>query len=186
MNTKKIEKLTKLLLTEIGENPNREGLLDTPRRVAKAYSETLSGYSKSPAEVMRFFEKDGYDQMVICKNIEFYSYCEHHMLPFFGRVHIAYIPNKRIIGISKLARITDIYARRLQVQERMTSQIAEAIMSSLRPKGVGVVVEGKHLCMMMRGIQKQNSSMVTSAMLGNFRKNPETRNEFLKFIKNGE
>ena len=182
MNIQKIEKLTSQLLIAIGEKPNRDGLKDTPKRVAKAYSETLSGYTKFPAEVMRFFEKDGYDEMVICKNIEFYSYCEHHILPFFGKVHIAYIPNKRIIGLSKLARVTDIFAKRLQVQERMTRQIAEAIQLYLKPKGVAVVVEGKHLCMMMRGVQKQDSSMVTSAMLGAFRKNPETRNEFLKFI----
>lgn len=186
MNQTKIEKLIKELLKELGENPERDGLKDTPRRVAKAYTETLSGYVKSPAEVMRFFEKDGYDQMIVCKNIEFYSYCEHHMLPFYGKVHIAYVPNKRIIGLSKLARITDIFARRLQVQERMTTQIAEAIKLYLKPKGVAVVVEGKHLCMMMRGVQKQESSMITSAMLGNFRKNPETRNEFLKLIKNGQ
>lgn len=186
MDITKIEKLTKELLGAIGENPNREGLLDTPKRVAKAYNETLSGYGKKPEEVMRVFKGEGYDEMVVCKDIEFYSYCEHHMLPFFGKVHIAYIPNKKIIGLSKLARVSDIFSKRLQVQERMTQQIAEALNKSLKPKGVAVVVEGKHFCMMMRGVQKQNSSMITSKMIGAFKKNITTRQEFLNLIKNGK
>lgn len=182
MDTNKIESLTEQLLIALGENPKREGLKETPKRVAKAYTETLSGYQKMAGEVMKTFKGDGYDEMVVCRDIEFYSFCEHHMLPFYGKVHVAYIPDKKIIGLSKLARVADIFSKRLQVQERMTQQIAEALMRYLKPKGVGVVVEGKHLCMMMRGVQKQNSSMVTSSMLGAFRKNHATREEFLKLI----
>jgi GTP cyclohydrolase I len=185
MNQKVIEKLIRSLLKEIGENPDREGLLDTPKRVAKAYEETLSGYKKKAKDIIRTFDSDGYDEIVICKDIEFYSFCEHHMLPFYGKVHIAYLPDKRVLGLSKLARIVDIYAHRLQIQEQMTKQISDSIMEVLQPKGVGVIVEGKHLCMMMRGVQKQNSSMITSSMVGEFRENPSLKAEFMGLIHKG-
>ena len=172
------------LLEQIGEDPEREGLLRTPERAAAALQFLTRGYRQDPEEVLRgaLFTVD-YDEMVIVKDIEMFSLCEHHMLPFFGKVHIAYIPKGKVIGLSKLPRLVDIFARRLQVQERMTTQIAEAIQSAIAPLGVGVVIEARHLCMMMRGVEKQHSSAVTSAMLGGFRDCPQTREEFLSLIR---
>ena len=180
-----IEKHVRGLLEDLGEDPGREGLLRTPQRVAKAMLELTSGQGRTAEEVVGegLFEEDC-SEMVLVKDIEFYSLCEHHMLPFYGRVHVAYIPDGKILGLSKLARITDVFARRLQVQERMTVQIAEAIQDLLQPKGVGVVADARHLCMMMRGVQKQNSSTMTSCLLGSFRKDSNTRNEFLGLVRN--
>lgn len=175
----------KKILIEIGENPDREGLIDTPKRVEKAYEYIFSGYKTNPEEILRkaIFTENA-DEMIIVKDIEIYSMCEHHMLPFFGKCHIGYIPNGKIYGVSKLARVVDAFARRLQVQERLTQQIAETIMKPINAEGVGVIIEAKHMCMMMRGVEKQNSVMTTSTMLGSFRNDPKTRDEFLKLIKN--
>lgn len=179
-----LEKLTQQTLVQIGEDPTREGLIDTPKRVAKALEYLTSGYQSSVEEVINnaVFE-DSCDEMVLVKDIEFYSLCEHHMLPFFGRAHVAYLPQGRIIGLSKIARIIDVFARRLQVQERLTSQVADALMDALAPHGVAVVMEADHFCMMMRGVQKQNSSTITSAMRGSFKTDPSTRAEFMGLIK---
>jgi len=174
------------LLTAFGENTKREGLVRTPERVARMYDELLSGYHSDPDRIVNdalFNVK--YDEMVIVRDIEFYSLCEHHMLPFMGRVHVAYLPNGKVLGLSKIPRIVDMFARRLQVQERMTRQIADFIRDRLDPHGVAVVVEGLHLCMMMRGVQKHNARMTTSAMHGAFRSNPATRQEFLDNISRG-
>ncbi len=181
----KFEALVREQLVELGEDPKREGLLKTPLRVAKAMDYITSGYSTSLEEVVNgaIFDAEGADEIVMVKDIEFYSMCEHHMLPFFGRAAIAYLPDKHIIGLSKLARITDLYARRLQVQERLTNQVANAVQEVLSPHGVAVVMSGKHLCMMMRGVQKQDSWTVTSAMLGTFKKDARTRAELLDLIK---
>ncbi len=175
----------KEVLQELGENPSREGLLKTPERYARAMEFLTSGYKQDPMAILRgavFHEK--YDEMILVKDIELFSLCEHHVLPFFGKVHIAYIPRGRIVGLSKLARLADVFARRLQVQERLTEEIANCLDEALKPRGVAVVIEAKHLCMVMRGVQKQNSVMVTSTMLGDFRDNHSTRNEFLKLIRN--
>ncbi len=173
------------LLKSIGEDPTREGLLRTPERVAKSFDELTEGSHQNLEEVVgKGVLNEDCSEMVIVKDIEFYSLCEHHMLPFYGRVHVAYIPNGRIIGLSKIPRIVDMFARRLQVQERMTSQIAEAIQEVLQPKGVGVVADAAHLCMMMRGVQKQNSSTMTSCLVGSFRSDPRTRSEFLDLVRN--
>ncbi len=183
MNNSKIRTLIKDLLKNIGEDPEREGLLDTPRRVADAYEFLTSGYNKKIEEVMNdalFNEK--YDEMVLVKNIDFYSLCEHHMLPFYGKVHVAYIPDGKIIGLSKIPRIVEVFARRLQVQERMTQQIADTLEKYLQPKGVAVVSEAHHMCMMMRGVEKQNSSATSSAVHGDFKEDPRTRAEFLNLI----
>ena len=172
------------LLGKMGEDPEREGLLDTPDRAAKAMAFLTQGYHQKLEEVINnaiFTVEDNH--MVIVKDIELYSLCEHHMLPFFGKCHIGYIPEGKVLGVSKLARIVDLFARRLQIQERLTNQVASTIMDTLAPEGVGVVIEAKHLCMMMRGVEKQNSCMVTSAMLGSFRSDRATRNEFLQLIK---
>ena len=172
------------LLVNLGEDPERNGLVRTPQRVADALREMTQGQTQTVEEVVGqgVFEEDC-SEMVLVKDIEFYSLCEHHLLPFYGRVHVAYIPNKRIIGLSKLPRIVDVFARRLQVQERMTVQIAQAIEKVLEPKGVGVVADAAHLCMMMRGVQKQNSSTMTSCLLGGFRSDFRTRNEFLGLVR---
>lgn len=173
------------ILKAIGEDPGREGLVRTPERVARSYQEILGGYKIDPVQLINgaLFTVD-YDEMVIVKDIEFYSLCEHHMLPFFGRAHVAYVPKGKVIGLSKIPRIVDMFAHRLQVQERMTQQIAEFIQEVINPWGVGVVIEGQHLCMMMRGIKKDQAKMTTSAMLGGFRRRLETRMEFLNRISN--
>jgi len=178
-----MEKLVYNFLKEIGEDPEREGLKNTPQRVAEAWKYMTRGYKENPSDVVNsaIFTVEA-NHMVIVKEIEIYSLCEHHLLPFIGRCHIGYIPNGKVIGVSKLARMADMFARRLQLQERLTNQIANAIMEAVQPEGVGVVINAQHLCMMMRGVEKQNSCMVTSAMLGNFRKSSATRNEFLQLI----
>jgi len=180
----RLEGLAAEWLQVIGEDPNREGLLKTPERVAKAWAFLTRGYRQNLEEIVNgaIFQAEG-SEMVVVKGIEFYSMCEHHMLPFFGQVHIGYIPGEKILGLSKFARIVDLFARRLQVQERLSVQIAEAIQQVLEPRGAGVVVEGVHLCMMMRGVEKQHSRTVTSAMLGVFREDAKTREEFLSHLK---
>ena len=181
--TDKIEVITKQLLEEIGEDPNREGLLKTPNRVSKAWSFFSKGYKQDLNRIINdaIFEEDAKD-MVIVRDIEFFSLCEHHLIPFFGKAHVGYIPNGKVIGLSKIPRIIDMFSRRLQVQERLTHQIADAINSVLNPKGVSVVMEGRHMCMQMRGVEKQNSFTSTSAMSGQFKKSAETRSEFLSII----
>jgi GTP cyclohydrolase I len=183
VDIKNVEKYVKGMIAEFGENPDREGLIKTPHRVAKAFEFFTSGYKKNVKEVLNgaiFNEK--YDEMVIVKDIDFYSMCEHHLLPFYGKVHIAYIPDGKIVGLSKIPRIVDVFAQRLQVQERMTQQIADTIEKYLSPRGVGVVAEAYHMCMMMRGVQKQNSTTITSAMHGIFKSDARTRNEFMDLI----
>ncbi|MDQ3169750.1 MAG: GTP cyclohydrolase I FolE [Acidobacteriota bacterium] len=179
-----MQETVRKLLTELGEDPEREGLKNTPRRVEKAMKFLTSGYQADVDAIINdaLFTVD-YNEMVIVKDIDFYSLCEHHLLPFFGKCHIAYIPEGRVIGLSKIPRLVDVFARRLQLQERLTSQIAETILEKIRPKGVAVVVEGTHLCMSMRGVEKQNSFAVTSAMHGIFRDNARTRMEFLELIR---
>jgi GTP cyclohydrolase I len=179
----KIARLTRELLLEIGEDPDREGLLKTPERVASALAFLTSGYRTNAEELINgaFFTQEA-SSMVIVKDIEVYSMCEHHMLPFFGRCHIGYIPSGRVFGVSKLARLVDMFARRLQLQERLTEQISRVVMESVGAKGVGVMIEARHLCMMMRGVEKQNSTMVTSSVLGAFRDSVPTREEFLSLI----
>ena len=185
MNTKRIEELTRELLIELGEDPDREGLLRTPQRVAASYEFLTSGYHTNIEQLINgaiFTQEEKTKNMIIARDIELYSLCEHHMLPFYGRCHIGYIPNGKVFGLSKLARVVDMYSRRLQIQERLTEQIAEMIMNSIQPQGVGVIIEAHHLCMMMRGVEKQNSSMVTSSVLGTFRSSVATRSEFLSLI----
>lgn len=179
-----IEPLISKVLQEMGEDPKREGLVKTPHRVAKSLRFLTSGYKQNIDELINqaVFTEDN-DEMVTLRDISLYSLCEHHLLPFFGRCHIAYIPNKKIIGLSKLARLVDMFSRRLQVQERLTKQIADTLQQALRPLGVAVVIEAEHLCMQMRGVQKRGATMVTSAMLGGFRTSQATREEFLKIIK---
>tara|TARA_B100001250_G_scaffold388054_1_gene385994 strand:+ start:1303 stop:1878 length:576 start_codon:yes stop_codon:yes gene_type:complete len=181
---KKLEDNTRNLLELLGEDPKREGLINTPKRVAKAWDFLTKGYNENLDDLINnaIFEGESKD-MVIVKNIEFYSLCEHHMIPFYGKAHIGYIPNGKIIGLSKLARITDLFAQRLQVQERLTNQIAKCLQEVLNPRGVAVVLEGKHFCMLSRGVQKQNSIATSSSMLGIFREKESTRNEFLKLIQ---
>lgn len=183
MNKERVSQLINELLLEIGEDPNREGLVKTPERVAEAYSFLTSGYSMNLDEVVNgaIFESEA-NNMILCKDIEVYSLCEHHMLPFFGTCHIGYIAKNKVIGVSKMARIVDYYARRLQIQERLTSQIAHTIREEVGAEGVGVVMECRHMCMMMRGVQKQNSSMVTSSVLGSFHSSNATREEFMSLI----
>lgn len=182
MDLKKIEKLVKELLQEIGENTDREGLEKTPLRVAKSFEKIYGGYKKNPKKFLTTFDGENYDEMIICKDIDFYSTCEHHMQPFYGKISIGYLPSKKIIGISKLPRIVETFSRRLQNQERLTMQIAETLNKLLKPKGVGVVVKAKHLCMMARGVEKQNSIMITSSCTGSFKNNAKTRSEFLRLI----
>ena len=172
------------LIQWAGDDPDREGLLETPDRVIRSYEEFYSGYDQDPVGILKktFEETNGYDEMVVLKDVEISSHCEHHMAPIIGRVHIGYLPDKGVVGISKLARIVNIYARRLQIQEKMTAQIADALDEVIHPRGVGVVVEAAHHCMTTRGIQKQGVMMVTSRMLGTFRSDPKTRREFLAFI----
>lgn len=186
MDIESIEKAVEEILVGVGENPEREGLLRTPHRVAKAYKELLSGYRMDPKALINNAVFDVvYDQMVIVRDIEFASMCEHHMLPFMGRAHVAYIPSDKVIGLSKIPRIVDLFSKRLQVQERMTTQIADYIDVVLKPKGVAVVVEGLHMCMMLRGVKKHDARMTTSAMLGKFREDLSTRMEFLDNISRG-
>lgn len=183
MDIEKVSENVKTILKEIGEDPNREGLLKTPERVAKAYEFLTKGYNQNLDEIINgavFEEK--YDEMVIVKDIDYYSLCEHHLLPFYGKIHIAYIPDGKIVGLSKIPRIVEVFSRRLQVQERMTQEIADTLEKYLNPRGVGVVCEGLHMCMMMRGVEKQNSTTTTSAMHGIFKSDPRTRTEFLQLI----
>ena len=182
-----LEKAYLEVIENVGEDPNRDGLKRTPERMAKAIRFLTRGYQEDPAQLLRgaLFEVD-YDEMVIVKDIEMFSLCEHHMLPFFGKVHVAYLPKGKVIGLSKIPRLVDMFARRLQVQERLTKQIAEAIKEAIDPIGVGVVIEARHLCMMMRGVEKQHSATVTSSMLGAFRNEQETREEFLSLIRSGK
>ena len=180
----KIAALVRQILVELGENPDREGLRKTPERFEKVLCHLTSGYRQDPAHVLNaaVFEVP-YDQMVVVRDIEVFSLCEHHLLPFFGKCHVGYIPDGKVIGLSKLPRLVDMFAKRLQVQERLTMQVAETIQESIRPKGVAVVIEAKHLCMMMRGVEKQNSLAVTSSMVGVFKDNQNTRNEFLNLVR---
>jgi GTP cyclohydrolase I len=178
-----LEGLVTQMLTELGEDPSREGLLQTPRRVAKALEFLTDGYRQDVEKVLNgAIFSETYSEMVIVKEIDFFSMCEHHMLPFFGRAHVAYIPKGKIVGLSKIPRIVEVFSRRLQVQERLTQQIAQTLFDALNPQGVGVVMEARHMCMMMRGVEKQNSVATTSAMLGTFRDDVKTRSEFLNLI----
>ena len=172
------------LLRTIGEDPDREGLVKTPERVARALQFLTKGYSEDPAAILNsaLFSEE-YSEMIVLKDLDFFTLCEHHMLPFFGKAHVAYIPSKKILGLSKLARLFEVFARRLQVQERLTTQVAHSLMDAIDPQGVGVVVEAEHLCMRMRGVEKQNSVVVTSCMLGTFRDRQETREEFTTLIR---
>ena len=181
------EDAVRILLRWSGDDPTREGLLDTPKRVAKAYADWFSGYAMDPEDYLKrtFEEVEGYDEMVVLRDIEFESHCEHHMAPIIGRAHVGYLPAGRVVGISKLARVVDAYARRFQVQEKMTAQIARCIEQTLQPRGVGVVIEAAHECMTTRGIHKRGVSMVTSKMIGDFRDDARTRAEFLRFIDVG-
>ena len=183
MENDKIKNLTKQLLEEIGEDPSREGLLKTPSRVSKAWSFFSRGYNQDLDEIINnaVFNEDATD-MVVVRDVEFFSLCEHHLIPFFGRAHVAYLPNGRVIGLSKIPRIIDMFSRRLQVQERLTRQIAETVKEILDPIGVAVIMEGQHMCMQMRGVEKQNSLTTTSSMLGKFRESDRTRSEFLSII----
>ncbi len=180
------EQAVRVLLRWAGDDPEREGLLDTPKRVARAYEEYFRGYSQDPYAILRrtFEETNGYDEMVVLRDIDFRSHCEHHVAPIVGRAHIGYLPDHRVIGISKLARVVDVYARRLQIQEKLTAEIADAIETVLQPRGVGVVIEAAHHCMTTRGVSKEGVLMVTSRMLGTFRTDPKTRREFLSMIGN--
>jgi GTP cyclohydrolase I len=179
-----LAELTREMLVRLGEDPQREGLQRTPERMAQALEFLTKGYQEDPQEILRgaLFTEE-YDEMVIVKDVEMFSLCEHHLLPFFGKVHVAYIPNGKVIGLSKIPRLIDVFARRLQVQERLTMQIAESIQQAIAPEGVGVVIEARHLCMMMRGVEKQHSAAVTSSMLGAFRNEENTRQEFLSLIR---
>jgi GTP cyclohydrolase I len=178
------EDLMREILVRLGEDPTREGLERTPARVHKAFEFLTKGYQEDPEALLKkALFTVSYDEMVIVKDVEMFSLCEHHMLPFFGKVHVAYIPNGKVIGLSKIPRLIEIFSRRLQIQERLTTQIAETIQKSIQPQGVGVVIEARHLCMMMRGVEKQHSAAVTSSMLGSFRDEHETRNEFLSLIR---
>ena len=179
------EDLVREMIVRLGEDPRREGLVRTPDRVHRAYQHLLRGYKEDPEALLKeALFTVSYDEMVIVKDVEMFSLCEHHMLPFFGKVHVAYIPNGKVIGLSKIPRLIEIFSRRLQIQERLTTQIAETIAKAIEPQGVGVVIEARHLCMMMRGVEKQHSAAVTSSMLGCFRDEQETRTEFLSLIRN--
>ena len=184
LDTVSTQELYRELLLRIGEDPTRDGLLKTPERMEKSMAFLTRGYNMSVTDVLHdaLFDVD-YDEMVIVKDIEFYSMCEHHLLPFFGKAHVAYVPNGKVIGLSKIPRLVDVFARRLQVQERLTRQISEAITEAINPQGVAVILEASHLCMMMRGVEKQHSSTVTSAMMGVFKSQLQTRNEFLSLVR---
>ena len=173
------------ILKLLGEDPNREGLLKTPLRVERAFQHFTKGYKQDAAEILKsaVFDASDYDEMVIVKDIDVFSMCEHHLLPFFGKCHVAYLPDKRVVGLSKIPRVVDVFSRRLQIQEKLTTQIAKAIETAVRPKGVGVVIEALHLCVMMRGVEKGNTHMVTSSMQGRFRSDSKTREEFLTLIR---
>ncbi len=181
------EAAVRTLLRWTGDDPAREGLVDTPARVVRAYEEFFQGYDSDPIEILKrtFEETDGYDEMVLLRDVSFESHCEHHMVPIVGKAHIAYLPNKRVVGISKLARVLDIYAKRLQIQEKLTAQIANAVQDVLQPKGVAVLIEAQHQCMTTRGVHKPGVSMVTSRMLGAFRTNASTRREFMAMVGRG-
>jgi GTP cyclohydrolase IA len=182
--TETIAELVRKILVQLGEDPDRDGLRRTPERFAKALQYLTSGYRQDPEKILNnAVFTVCYDQMVVVKDIEVFSMCEHHLLPFFGKCHVAYIPSKKVIGLSKIARLVNMYARRLQIQERLTNQVAKAIMEKLSPEGVGVIIEARHLCMVMRGVEKQHSSAMTSAMYGVFRDNKQTRDEFLSLIR---
>jgi GTP cyclohydrolase I len=184
--TETISELVRKMLVLLGEDPNREGLKKTPERFEQAIRFLTSGYHEDAEKLLNGATFSVcYDEMVVVKDIEMFSLCEHHLLPFFGRCHVGYIPNRKVIGLSKIARVVNMYARRLQVQERLTNQIAQAIQQHISPEGVGVIVEARHLCMVMRGVEKQNSSAVTSAMLGVFRESKHTRDEFLALVRSG-
>jgi GTP cyclohydrolase IA len=176
------------ILRHVGEDPQREGLVRTPTRVVQAYEYLTSGYDQDPKQVINgaVFTEDNYQEIILCRDLDFYSLCEHHLLPFIGKAHVAYLPNRHIIGLSKIPRVVEIYARRLQIQERLTTQIAQTIMDELEPLGVAVVLEAEHLCIRMRGVEKQNSYVTTSAMLGCFRTHLETRQEFMNLLRNGK
>ncbi len=181
------EAAVRTLLRWTGDDPAREGLVDTPARVVRAYEEFFQGYDSDPIDILQrtFEETDGYDEMVLLRDVSFESHCEHHMVPIVGKAHIAYLPNKRVVGISKLARVLDIYAKRLQIQEKLTAQIANAVQDVLQPKGVAVLIEAQHQCMTTRGVHKAGVSMVTSRMLGAFRTNASTRREFMAMVGRG-
>lgn len=183
-----VEDAVRLILRHVGEDPEREGLKLTPNRVLHALEFLTRGYNEDPKVAINgaVFSEEEYQEIILCKDLDFYSLCEHHLLPFFGKAHLAYLPNRRIIGLSKLARLVEIYARRLQVQERLTTQIAHTLMEEIEPLGVAVVLEAEHLCMRMRGVEKQNSYVTTSAMLGVFRTHIETRQEFMNLLRNGK
>lgn len=181
---KQAEEAVRTLLLWAGDDPTREGLIDTPKRVVKAFGEYFAGYDANPAKILgrTFKDVEGYDEMVMLRDIRFESHCEHHLAPFYGKVHIAYLPDKKVVGISKLARLVDVYAKRLQIQEKLTAQIANELNETLKPKGVGVVVEAIHMCMTTRGVHKPGTSMQTSCMLGRFRSDSKTRQEFFDLL----
>lgn len=183
MDRDKIMQAVGMIIEAIGEDPRREGMVETPRRVADMYEEIFSGLTLDPAEYLTTGFEERHKEMVVLRDIPFHSVCEHHLLPFVGKAHVGYIPDGRIVGLSKLARVVEGFARRPQLQERLTSQIAETIVSAIKPRGVGVVIEAQHFCMIMRGVKKPGSTMVTSAMRGLFRTNPPTRAEFLQFVR---
>jgi len=186
-STESIAESMRKILLRIGEDPEREGLKKTPERFENAFRFMTSGYAQDPEKVLNGAKFSVcYDEIIVVKDIEIYSLCEHHLLPFFGKCHVAYLPDKQVVGLSKIARLVNLYARRLQIQERLTSQIARAIDEKLKPLGVGVIIEARHMCMVMRGVEKQGSVAVTSAMLGSFRTNKQTRDEFLSLVKSGK
>jgi GTP cyclohydrolase IA len=187
VGSESIADLVRKMLVQLGEDPNREGLRRTPERFEKALRYLTSGYRQDPDKILNgAMFSVCYDEMVVVKDIEVYSLCEHHLLPFFGKCHVAYLPNKKVLGLSKIARLVNMYARRLQIQERLTSQIAQALEEKLSPQGVAVIIEARHLCMVMRGVEKQNSKALTSAMLGAFRESKQTRDEFLSLVRGGK
>ena len=187
VDSESIASLLRKVLVKLGEDPDREGLAKTPQRFETALRFLTSGYNQDPDAILNGAKfKVCYDEIIVVKDIEVYSLCEHHMLPFFGKCHVAYLPDRQVVGLSKIARLVNLYARRLQIQERLTSQIARAIEEKLHPRGVGVIIEARHLCMVMRGVEKQGSVAVTSAMLGAFRENKDTRDEFLSLVRNGK